>query len=274
MRTETRPIGFFDSGIGGLSIWREVVHRLPHESTIYVADSAYCPYGSRPLEEIQARAVSITRFLLDYDCKLVVVACNTASAAAVELLRARFDLPLVGIEPAIKPAAQATQTGHIGVLATAGTIQGNLFQNTTRRYANGVQVHLQVGEGLVEQIEAGQLNSPDTERLLRHYLDPMLAAEADQIVLGCTHYPLLMPLIQRIVAGRAQVIDPAQAVARQVQRVLVEQNDLRAHNSPLDKRVVPSHRFLTTGQPRTFKFWDGLSAQENEMPISFEPVEL
>jgi glutamate racemase len=274
MRAETRPIGFFDSGIGGLSIWREVVHRLPHESTIYVADSAYCPYGSRPLEEIQARAVSITRFLLDYDCKLVVVACNTASAAAVELLRARFDLPLVGIEPAIKPAAQASQTGHIGVLATAGTIQGNLFQNTARRYANGVQAHLQVGEGLVEQIEAGQLNSPDTERLLRHYLDPMLAAEADQIVLGCTHYPLLMPLIQRIVAGRAQVIDPAQAVARQVQRVLAEQNDLRAHNSPLDKRFLPTHRFYTTGQPRTFNLWDGLSSQENEMPISFKPVEL
>lgn len=241
--TDSRPIGFFDSGVGGLSVWREVVRRLPHEATIYFADSAHCPYGPRPAAEVRALSAAITRFLLREGCKLIVVACNTASAAALESLRAGFDVPIVGMEPALKPAAEATQTGHVGVLATEGTFNGYLFKNTTERHASGVTVHVQVGEGLVEQVESGQLDTPETERLLRQYLEPLLAAKVDQIALGCTHYPLLLPLIERIVAGRAQTIDPAQAVARQVQRMLM------LHGLETAAACVAWHRFYTTGHP-------------------------
>lgn len=244
--SDLRPIGFFDSGIGGLSVWQAVVDRLPHEATIYFADSANAPYGSRPAPEVKALSAAIVRFLLQHDCKLIVVACNTASAAALESLRAEFQAPIVGIEPAIKPAAEMTQTGHVGVLATAGTLQGALFQNTARHHANGVETHIQIGAGLVEQVEAGQFDTPETEALLRQYLEPMLAAQVDQIALGCTHYPLLMPLIERIVQGRASIIDPAQAVARQVAHLLTRHN-LAA--SPRPSNEV-QYKFYTNGQPQ------------------------
>ncbi len=240
--TNSHPIGFFDSGVGGLSVWKEVVRRLPHESTLYFADSANCPYGPRPLAEIRAISAAISRFLLAHESKLIVVACNTASAAALEWLRAEFTVPIVGMEPALKPAAVATRTGHVGVLATEGTLNGYLFKNTAQRHAHGIEVHVQVGEGLVEQAETGQLDTPETEALLRRYLEPMLAARVDQIALGCTHYPLLLPLIERVVAGRAHVIDPAQAVARQVERLLA-QHQLNAAPQ------TAHHRFFTTGQP-------------------------
>lgn len=263
-----QPIGLFDSGIGGLSVWQEVARCLPHEPTIYVADSAYCPYGSRPAAQIIERALTIGRFLVEQGSKVLVVACNTASAAALDALRAGFDLPVVGMEPAVKPAARATRTGHVGVLATAGTIQGALFQNTSRRYANGVQVHMQTGEGLVEQVEAGLLDSPDTAALLHQYLEPMLAAGADQIVLGCTHYPLLMPLIRRIVNGRAAIIDPAQAVARQVARVLQQHSLVAAQNG------IPRYRFYTTGPPHTFTFAPGDLPYPAKQTIHFKAVTL
>ena len=269
-----RPIGFFDSGVGGLSIWREVVRSLPHETTIYFADRAHYPYGPRPAAEITARAMAIVRFLLAKDCKLIVVACNTASAAALKTLRAEFDVPFVGIEPAVKPAAGLTQTGHVGLLATLGTVQGDLFKNTARRYANGVQVHVQIGEGLVEQVETGQFDSPETERLLRQYLEPMLAANVDQIVLGCTHYPLLMPLIQRIVDGRARVIDPAQAVARQVQRILTRQNLQRQQESETGDNGSPRHKFYTSGPDGPFRCWDEISVGGNGQPFFFESIRL
>jgi glutamate racemase len=258
-----QPIGLFDSGVGGLSVWRAVVERLPNEATIYFADSAHCPYGPRPTEEIKALSTAITRFLLSHNCKLIVAACNTASAAALDLLRSKFDVPIVGMEPAIKPAAEKTQTGHIGVLATAGTLQGDLFQNTSRHYANGVQVHVQVGEGLVEQVEAGRLDSSDTESLLHQYLDPMLSAGIDQIALGCTHYPLLIPLIEQIVAGRAIVIDPAQAVARQVARVL-ERHNLGTTDPP---KSSPAYKFYSTDSPKTLQnLVKKLTGQKIEMP--------
>ncbi len=241
--TDSRPIGLFDSGVGGLSVWREVVRRMPHEATLYFADSAHCPYGPRPAAEIQALSAAITRFLLDHEAKLIVVACNTASAAALETLRAEFDVPIVGMEPAVKPAAEATQTGHVGVLATEGTLNGYLFKNTSERHARNIEVHIQVGEGLVELVEAGRLDAPETESLLRRYLEPLLAAHADQLALGCTHYPLLLPLIERVVAGRATVIDPAQAVARQVQRVLTQRG------LETETGCMARHRFFTTGLP-------------------------
>lgn len=242
---DLRSIGLFDSGLGGLSVWQAVVDRLSHETTVYFADSANCPYGSRPAEEIKILSRDIVRFLLQHDCKLIVVACNTASAAALEWLRAEFDVPIVGMEPAVKPAAERTQTGHVGVLATAGTLQGPLYQNTARHCADGVHVHVQIGKGLVELIEAGQFDTPETEALLRQYLEPMLATQVDQIALGCTHYPLLMPLIERIVDGRASVINPAQAVARQVERVLNRHNLAAPTGRPVDQ---VQHRFYTTGQ--------------------------
>jgi glutamate racemase len=262
-----QPIGLFDSGVGGLSVWQAVVERLPNEATIYFADSAHCPYGPRPREEIKTLSTAITRFLLSQECKLIVVACNTASAAALDVLRAEFDVPVVGMEPAIKPAAEKTQTGHVGVLATAGTLQGDLFQKTSRHYANGVQVHRQVGEGLVEQVEAGRLDSPETEALLREYLEPMLAAGVDQIALGCTHYPLLIPLIEQIVAGRAVVIDPAQAVARQVARVLAKYN--LAATLPAD--VIPAHKFYATGSPEILQnLAEKLTGRQIKLPLVVE----
>jgi glutamate racemase len=257
-------IGLFDSGVGGLSVWREVARCLPHEATIYFADSAHCPYGPRPAAEIQALSAAITRFLQGQGCKLIVVACNTASAAALQALRAEFDLPIVGMEPALKPAAEATQTGHIGVLATEGTLNGYLFKNTAQRHANGVEVHIQVGHGLVEQIEAGRLNTPETESLLRQYLEPMLAANVDQIALGCTHYPLLLPLIQQIIAGRAQVIDPARAVARQVERVL----RLRGLESPAG--CAAYHRFYTSGELQPL---EDLASALNQRRINVAKIE-
>jgi glutamate racemase len=220
--------------------------------------------------EIVARSRAITRFLLEHHCKLVVVACNTASAAALAALRAEFAVPFVGMEPAIKPAALATKTGRVGVLATAGTVQGGLFQNTWRRYANGVEVMVQVGEGLVEQVESAQLDTPRTEQLLRQYLDPMIAAGADQIVLGCTHYPLLMPAIERIVAGRASIIDPAQAVARQVQRLLPDSPPVAFSGQ---QAASPHHRFYTTGPARTFCL-PHTPAPEFPPEILLEPITL
>lgn len=264
--TNPHPIGFFDSGVGGLSVWREVVRSLPHEATVYFADSAHCPYGPRPAAEIRALSAAITRFLLAQGCKLIVVACNTASAAALEFLRAEFDVPIVGMEPALKPAAAASQTGHVGVLATEGTLNGYLFKNTAQRHANGIEVHVQVGEGLVEQVEAGQLDTPETEALLRRYLEPLLAAQVDQIALGCTHYPLLMPLIERVVAGRAQVIDPAQAVARQVQRVLM------THNLESPQDSVAEHQFFTSGQPQPLEELVAMLSQKR-IKVNYQKLE-
>jgi glutamate racemase len=267
--TNSHPIGFFDSGVGGLSVWKEVIRCLPHEATLYFADSANCPYGPRPPAEIKAISAAITRFLLAHDSKLIVVACNTASAAALEWLRTEFAGPFVGMEPALKPAAEATHTGHIGVLATAGTFNGYLFKNTAQRHASRVNVHVQVGQGLVEQVEAGQLDTPETESLVRRYLEPMLAAGVDQIALGCTHYPLLMPVIKRVVAGQAQVIDPAQAVARQVERVLAQYN-LAANQAASPYFDQARRRFFTTGQPEPLQ---SLASIFGGQPVEVTPVE-
>jgi len=255
-RREDVAIGLFDSGLGGLSVWREVVRRMPHQATIYLADSAHCPYGPRPPEEIQRFSRSIVRFLVEQGAGLIVVACNTASAAALESLRAEFDVPIVGMEPAVKPAAERTQTGHVGVLATIGTVNGNLFRKTAARYANGLMVHVQVAEGLVEQVEAGRADAPETEALLRHYLQPMIDADVDQIALGCTHYPFLLPVIRRIVPEGVSVINPAAAVARQVERVLRLDGMPASGVLPADHYSSPegdpqagTSRFFTSGPP-------------------------
>lgn len=245
MSTEnTRPIGLFDSGVGGLSVWRQVVRQLA-ENTIYFADQVHIPYGPRALDEIRAFSEAITRFLLERGCKLIVVACNTASAAALQELRRQFPaIPFVGMEPAIKPAAQHSRTRKVGVLATPATFQGKLFASVVERFANGVELVNQVCPGLVEQVEAGRLDTPDTVELVRQYLTPVLAAGADTIVLACTHYPFLSPVIQRLAGAGVEVIDPAPAIARQVGRVLEQRGELSARGG--------QHVFYTTGDPAAF----------------------
>lgn len=219
-------IGIFDSGVGGLSVLREVVCQLPHEDIVYLADSAHVPYGSRDIHEIRAFSEVITSFLMEQGACVVIVACNTASAAALYHLRARFDLPIVGMEPAVKPAAEQTGSQQVGVIATPTTFQGELFERLVERFAQDTTVHTQVCPGLVERVEAGLADDPETEALLRQYLDPMLRAGIDALVLGCTHYPFLRPAIERVVGPEVVVLDPAPAVARQAGRVLAKENRL------------------------------------------------
>jgi glutamate racemase len=249
------PIGIFDSGIGGLSVWREIARQLPHEDTIYFADQIHIPYGPRTLDEIRSFSEAITRFLLARDCKLIVVACNAASAAALKHLRSTFpDVPFVGMEPAVKPAAETTHTGVVGVLATPATFQGELFASVVERFANGVKLINQVCPGLVEQVEAGRLNTSDTLAMLDRFLTPIRAANADTIVLGCTHYPFVIEAIRQLVPG-VNVIDPAPAVARQVDRVLHERRLL----APVERSG--QHRFITSGDRAEFQSTAGALVQ-------------
>jgi len=240
-------IGLFDSGIGGLSVWREIARQLPQHNTLYVADQAHVPYGPRPLEEVRAFSEGIARFLLDEGADVIVIACNTASAAALRPLRETFpDAPFVGMEPAVKPATEHTATGIVGVIATPATFQGELFAALLQRFATDVRVLTGVCPGLVEQIEAGALEAPETEAILRRCLAPLLAAGIDQLVLGCTHYPFVRPLIERIVGPGVEVIDPAPAVARQTGRVLAQRGLSLAPQSRGE------HIFATTGDPAAF----------------------
>ena len=240
------PLGIFDSGVGGLSVWREIARALPGESTIYVADQAHLPYGARPADEVRGFAEAITARLLGLGCKAIVVACNTASAAALKALRERHpDVTFVGMEPAVKPAALHSKSKVVGVMATPGTLQGRMFALAVERYAAGITLVNQPCPGLVERIEAGELDTPATEALLRELLAPMLRAGADTIVLACTHYPFVLPLIERLAGAGVHTIDPAPAVVRHLARVLDERK-LRAPAG-----AAGSHRFLTSGEPAT-----------------------
>jgi glutamate racemase len=214
-------IGVFDSGVGGLSVLRHLRVQAPAAHLIYFADSAHVPYGPRPLTQIQSFSEAITRFLLAQGAEAIVVACNTASAAALKTLRGTFSaVPFVGMEPAVKPAAENTRTGVVGVLATPATFQGELFNSVVERFAQGVTVLQQICPGLVEQIEAGELATPKTEGMLRGWVEPLLAQNIDALVLGCTHYPFVIPLLQKICGPSVRIIDPAPAVARQTLKVL------------------------------------------------------
>lgn len=218
-------IGIFDSGIGGTSIWKEITALLPNENTIYLADSINAPYGEKSPEKIIEFCIKNTELLLDKGCKLIVVACNTATTNAIEFLRETYDIPFIGIEPAIKPAALKTQTNSIGILATKGTLSSALFSKTSELFASNIQVTEQVGKGLVQLIENGKLHSDEMGHLLKKHLNPMLANNIDYLVLGCTHYPYLIPQIQNIVGGKVQIIDSGLAVAKQTKAIL-EQNKL------------------------------------------------
>ncbi|OCB68449.1 glutamate racemase [Flavobacterium piscis] len=219
--TNNNPIGIFDSGIGGTSIWSAIHHLLPNEKTIYLADSKNAPYGQRTKEEIVALSKKNVDFLLEMNCKLIVVACNTATTNAIVELRADYDIPFIGIEPAIKPAANNSKTQVIGILATKGTLNSELFNKTAEMFQN-TKIIEQVGYGLVQLIEDGNLNSPEMTQLLESYLKPMIDANIDYLVLGCSHYPYLIPQIKKILPEHIQIIDSGEAVARQTQNILRE----------------------------------------------------
>ncbi len=241
------PIGVFDSGIGGLSVLRALRAQLPQESILYFADQGHVPYGPRPLEEVRSFAVAITRFLLWQGAKMIVVACNAASAAALHYLRATFPhIPFVGMEPAVKPAAEQTQRGVVGVLATPATFQGELYASVVERFASHVTLLQDSCPGLVAQIEQGALDGSTTRAILEKALRPMLEQGIDTVVLGCTHYPFVIPLIQEIVGPAVRVIDPAPAVARQVGRVL----EARRLGAP--STAVGTLRAFTSGNTEAF----------------------
>lgn len=216
-----KPIGIFDSGIGGTSIWAAIHHLLPNEKTIYLADSKNAPYGQKSKAEIIALSIKNVEFLLKMDCKLIVVACNTATTNAIQELRAKYAVPIIGIEPAIKPAATNSKTQTIGILATQGTLNSELFHKTTEKYHN-TKIIEQVGHGLVQLIENGNINSPEMTQLLHSYLTPMIEANIDYLVLGCSHYPYLIPKIKEILPAHIQIIDSGEAVAKQTRNVLQE----------------------------------------------------
>ena len=221
MPNQDQPIGVFDSGVGGLSVLRAMRELMPEELVIYFGDQGHVPYGPRSLEQVRDFSEAITRFLLDKNAKLIVVACNTASAAALHYLRNRFpNISFVGMEPAVKPAAEHTRSGLVGVLATPATFQGALYASVVERFANGVQVLQDTCPGLVGQIEQGNLDGEETYTILENALRPMLDRGIDTVVLGCTHYPFVIPLIERIAGESVRVIDPAPAVAKQAKRLL------------------------------------------------------
>ncbi|HEY3344885.1 MAG TPA: glutamate racemase [Anaerolineaceae bacterium] len=223
--TPSSPLGVFDSGVGGLSVLRAIRAELPAEEVVYLGDQGHVPYGPRTLEEVRAFSAEITRFLLDRGAKLVVVACNAASAAALHSLRQEFPgIPFVGMEPAVKPAAEITRSGAVGVLATPATFQGELYASVVERFAHGVTLLQDTCPGLVAQIEAGALDAPETRLILERALRPMLAHGIDTLVMGCTHYPFVIPLIQQIAGPAVRVIDPAPAIARQAARLLAAQS--------------------------------------------------
>ena len=214
------PIGVFDSGVGGLSVLREIRRELPGEDLLYVADSGHAPYGDKSTELIEARAVAIVEFLLSQNAKAIVVACNTATGVAIKMLRARFSVPIVAMEPAVKPAVTHTRSGVIGVLATSRTIASDNFARLHDRFGAEVKILMQACPGLVEQVETGDLASSKTRALMERYVAPLLEQNADTLVLGCTHYPFLAPLIQEIAGPTVAIIDPSAAIARELRRRL------------------------------------------------------
>ncbi|MDW5287352.1 glutamate racemase [Formosa sp. PL04] len=235
----TQPIGIFDSGVGGTSVFKEIEALLPNENTIYLADSANAPYGNKSPEDILQLSIKNTEFLLSLNCKLIVVACNTATTNAITALRNAYNIPFVGIEPAIKPASLNSKTRAVGILATKGTLSSELFHNTTNLYRNDVQVIEQIGEGIVPLIEAGKTLSNEMKVLLKTHLKPMIDANIDYLVLGCTHYPYLLPLLLEMLPKHVKIIDSGEAVARQTKLVLTQQNILNTQTTSA------KHQFYT-----------------------------
>lgn len=249
-------IGIFDSGVGGLSVFREIRKLLPEEGYIYYSDNAHCPYGEKTREYIIDRARNITEFLLSEGADIIVIACNTATAAAIATLRNEYDVPFIGMEPAVKPAAAKTRSGVVGVLATAGTLKAEKYLTTRGKYADEVRFVEHVGEGFVEIVEKGDLKGDEAEATVRRSLMPLLEAGADTIVLGCTHYPFLSETIAKVAAAECPehdvvIIDPAPAVAKHLVEIMTEKgltrNDgfsMRLHSSGDDTALKTFYKNL------------------------------
>lgn len=241
------PIGVFDSGIGGTSIWTEINQLLPHENSIYLADSKYAPYGIRSKEEIIQLSEKNTELLLQKGCKIIVVACNTATTNAISHLRQKYDVPFIGIEPAIKPAYLKTESKIVGILATKGTFSSSLFQETTNLYKEGIEILEQEGTGIVELIEQGKLESTEMTNLLDRYITPMIQKGIDYLVLGCSHYPYLIPQLKRTLPETVRIIDSGFAVAKQTKSILeLKQLENQSHE-------VGAHQFFTNGSVDVLK---------------------
>lgn len=243
--TNSNPIGLFDSGIGGTSIWQEIHNLLPNENTIYLADSKNAPYGQKSKEEIIDLSFKNTEFLLNHNAKMIVVACNTATTNAIKELREKFKIPFIGIEPAIKPAANNSKTQTIGILATKGTLNSELFNKNVEKFHETTIIE-QVGFNLVKLIENGEMYSEEMTSLLQQYLTPMIQANIDYLVLGCSHYPYLIPQIKKILPPNVKIIDSGQAVAKQTLKVLKDKIGL-------NNELKSSNIFYTNSNPKVLQ---------------------
>ncbi|OGU55716.1 MAG: glutamate racemase [Ignavibacteria bacterium RBG_13_36_8] len=241
MSGNSNPIGVFDSGVGGLTVWRELIKMLPHENTIYFADSKNCPYGSKKLKEIRELTFAIVKFLLSKKCKLILIACNSISASIINELRKVYpDVPFVGMEPAIKVAASLTDTKNIGVLATEATVNGELYNKTKQIIPEEININVQIGHSLVELVEAGELESQEVSDTLKKYINSFLNNAVDNVVLGCTHYPFLIDKMKEISGNKINYIDPAQAVIKQVERLLVQYDIQNSASNAADHQMYSS----------------------------------
>lgn len=245
----TDPIGVFDSGVGGISIWKEIVTLLPNESSVYLADSINAPYGNKTPEQIRDLCIKNTEKLLNLGAKIIVVACNTATTNAIDYLRKTYNVPFIGIEPAIKPAALQSTHKSIGILATKGTLNSSLFHTTSKKYTQDIEVVEVIGEGLVPLIESGNLVNPELYKLLEKYLAPMIAAQIDYLVLGCSHYPYLIPLLKKILPATVTIIDSGEAVARQTKHILSTQKLL------LKETSHTRHLMITNGNKDVLRYF-------------------
>ncbi|MCM4158382.1 glutamate racemase [Antarcticibacterium flavum] len=255
------PLGFFDSGVGGTSIWKEVIQLLPYENSIYLADSRNAPYGEKPVKEIIALCKKNTDRLLEMGCKIIVVACNTATTNAIDYLRSNYHVPFIGIEPAIKPAALSSKTKFIGILATKGTLSSALFSKTSELYKENITIVEVVGQGLVDLIEQGAHESPEMELHLRTLLKPMLIAQIDYLVLGCSHYPYLLPVLRKIFPPGVTIIDSGEAVARQTRKVLAENNLLH------EAGAIGKHTLFSNSDPAILSHL--VNAKQNGYTVSY-----
>ena len=248
-----RPIGIFDSGVGGLTVANAISLLLPNEAIFYIGDTARIPYGNKSKDDIEKFSLEMTKFLLDKDCKAIVIACNTASAYALEAVRNTYpDIPVIAMEPAVKPAIEQSKTGAIGVLATLGTLKSDRYSHLKDKFGQGIQILENPCLGLVDNIEAGKWNDPETILLLETILKPMVVAHVDHIVLGCTHYPIVIPLISNIMGDSVQLVNPAPAIAKQVYRQLAERNLLCVDTAL--KESSPKHTVWATGSTLSFNY--------------------
>ena len=252
------PIGLFDSGIGGTSIWKEINALLANEDTIYLADSKNAPYGPKGKDRIIELSIKNTELLLSKGCKLIVIPCNTATTNAISILRQTYDVPFIGIEPAIKPAALSSKTKVVGVLATHGTLSSALFHKTSSLHAAGIKVIEQVGKGLVELIEAGEIQSAEMQNLLKSYVEPMIDANIDYLVLGCSHYPYLIPQLKKLLPASVTIIDSGEAVAKQTKTILAS---LGLFNT---SKTLGTHQFYTNADTAVLEH-----ILDNKQPVSY-----